>query len=70
MSDRNNSSSIIWLLVGAAIGASIALLYAPQSGEETRHLLKEKEAKAREKVSQTFGKIKESMGPGTEKQES
>ena len=32
----------IGLLAGAVIGGIIALLYAPKSGKETRHLIKDK----------------------------
>lgn len=38
MSD-NNGSRAVWFLVGAAVGAAIALLYAPQSGRETRRYI-------------------------------
>lgn len=33
---RNNSDDLLWFLSGLAIGATVGLLYAPQSGEETR----------------------------------
>lgn len=33
---EDNSSKAVWFLTGAAIGAAVALLYAPASGEETR----------------------------------
>ncbi len=36
----DNTSKLIWFIAGAAIGASIALLYAPASGRETRRKLK------------------------------
>jgi gas vesicle protein len=36
------SSFITGLLAGAAIGGLLALLYAPQSGKETRDQLKQK----------------------------
>jgi gas vesicle protein len=32
----------IGILTGAAVGAAIALLYAPQSGQETRKMIKDK----------------------------
>lgn len=35
-------------MVGAAVGASVALLYAPQSGERTRRLIGRKLADGRE----------------------
>jgi len=36
--------------IGAAIGAGVALLYAPRSGRETRELLAEKRRLAQDKV--------------------
>jgi gas vesicle protein len=32
----------VWFLTGAALGAAIALLYAPKTGEETRRIIGEK----------------------------
>lgn len=37
---RETSDDIIWLLSGIAIGATLGLLFAPHSGEETRHKIK------------------------------
>jgi gas vesicle protein len=45
---RNNGDSLVWFLIGAAAGASVALLYAPQSGDRTRRLLGRKFAEGRE----------------------
>lgn len=45
---ENNSGSLVWFVAGAAIGASIALLYAPQSGRETRRYLNKKTREGRE----------------------
>ena len=45
---RNNGESLVWFLIGAAAGASVALLYAPQSGDRTRRLLGRKFAEGRE----------------------
>jgi gas vesicle protein len=39
------------MLLGAAAGAAAAILYAPQSGTETRDLLKTKAGEAKEKAS-------------------
>ncbi|MFN9265910.1 MAG: YtxH domain-containing protein [Acidobacteriota bacterium] len=33
---EDNSSKAVWFLTGAAIGAAVAILYAPASGEVTR----------------------------------
>jgi gas vesicle protein len=35
MADDSNGSSIVWFCAGAAVGAAIALLYAPASGQVT-----------------------------------
>jgi gas vesicle protein len=39
---QDNGDRLIWFLTGAALGASVALLYAPQSGEKTRRLIGKK----------------------------
>ena len=37
---NDNTSRLVWFFAGAAIGAAIALLYAPASGTETRRKIK------------------------------
>ena len=79
MSKENWGSNLVFLLAGAAIGASVALLYAPQDGESTRRLIGEKagDAKdravefksnvadsARDRWSQTSGKIQDLLHRG------
>jgi gas vesicle protein len=49
----NNSGSLVWFVAGAAIGASIALLYAPQSGRDTRRYLNKKTRQGREILEDT-----------------
>ena len=46
-----NSDKFVWFLAGAAIGATVALLYAPQSGEDTRRYLGKKARQGREALS-------------------
>jgi len=54
MSDRDDFGAfLIGFVVGGLVGAVTALLLAPQSGEETRTLLKEKSIELRDKASQT-----------------
>ena len=48
---RNDGESLVWFLIGAAAGASVALLYAPQSGDRTRRLLGRKLADGRDALS-------------------
>ncbi len=48
---QQNSDKLVWLIAGAAIGAAIALLYAPQTGRDTRRLIGKKARQGREAVS-------------------
>jgi gas vesicle protein len=53
MSDRDDFGSfLIGFVVGGVAGAVVALLFAPQSGEETRTLIKEKSIELRDKASE------------------
>jgi gas vesicle protein len=40
-----DNGKFVWFVAGAAIGASLALLYAPQTGNETRRYIKRKARK-------------------------
>ena len=48
---ENDTTKAVWFLTGAAIGAAIALLYAPQSGEETRRLIRQKAEEGGEQLT-------------------
>ena len=48
-----------WLLIGAGIGAGIALLYAPVSGQETRKLIRRKAEDARDTIVETGGQVRD-----------
>ena len=48
MARDNTGSTILWFLTGAAVGAAIALLYAPASGSETRKYIRKKAEEGRE----------------------
>ena len=47
------------LIVGALIGVVVGFLYAPQSGTETRRIVKEKAAGLKEGASAAAGKVRE-----------
>ncbi len=48
-----------WLLLGAAAGAGIALLYAPVSGKEARKIVRRKAEDAREAVMDAGGQVRD-----------
>lgn len=51
MSDNGGSSKFGFFLVGMGIGAILALLFAPKSGEETREYLAGKAGEGRDYVT-------------------
>jgi len=54
MSEHDDFGSfLVGFVVGGLTGAVVALLFAPQSGEETRTVIKEKGIELRDKASQT-----------------
>lgn len=48
----DNSERLLFLITGAAIGATLSLLFAPQTGEETRRYLKKKARRGGEALSE------------------
>ncbi len=66
--ERGGDSSAKWLFWGALLGAGVALLYAPSSGEETRRNLQRKLWKFRamteeklDEIAQQFGGARDSL---------
>ena len=54
MSDRDEFGAfLIGFVVGGLTGAVVALLFAPQTGEETRALIKDKSIELRDKAQVT-----------------
>jgi hypothetical protein len=67
--ERGGDTSAKWLFWGALLGAGVALLYAPSSGEDTRRNLQRKLWKFRamteeklDEITQQLGGAKESLG--------
>jgi gas vesicle protein len=58
---RGISRSLFWLVVGTFFGAGISLLYAPSSGDKTRHYLRLQTERARRKARQMNEGIKENI---------
>ena len=56
-----NTTKITWLLAGVAIGAGIALMYAPKTGKDTRRYLRRKAGDARDAIAETGGQIRDTI---------
>jgi len=62
MSERSQLGAILGAFaVGAVVGAGIALLYAPQSGRETRELITRKTRELKDKVEESFDEAKDAL---------
>lgn len=51
--NRRDGENFLWLLAGMGLGAAIALLFAPQSGRDTRRYLSRLAREGRERVLET-----------------
>ena len=51
MSDNNGASNLGFFLAGMGMGAILALLFAPQSGKETRDMIAQKASESRDYVT-------------------
>jgi gas vesicle protein len=49
----DGASRLAWFLTGAIIGATVAVLYAPKSGKETRQFIADKTQQGKEAVTET-----------------
>lgn len=59
MANKSQSDSALWFFAGAALGATIALLYAPQAGHETRRQIKGAARKGADRVAESGQQIAE-----------
>jgi hypothetical protein len=62
--DRGGDSSAKWLFWGACLGAGLALMYAPRSGEETRRSLQRRLWKLRAMTEEKIDDLVQQYGPG------
>ena len=60
MSDQN-SDTLVAFLLGAVVGAGVALLLAPQSGEQTRRQLGEKGRRLADEAGTRLRGVKEEL---------
>ena len=56
---QDNGEKIVWFLVGASLGAAVALLYAPQSGDRTRRVIKRRLADGRDAMAENGADLME-----------
>lgn len=56
---NDNTNNVVFFLVGGAIGAAIALLFAPKSGAETRALIGDKAREGKDFLSNKSQEFKE-----------
>src|SRR4029079_16414292 len=68
--ERVADASAKWLFWGAVLGAGLALLYAPRSGEETRRVLQRKLWKLRARREEKLDELAQQFGSGKEALES
>jgi len=69
MNKDSGSGFFTGLMVGALIGVVVGFLYAPQSGSETRRIVKEKATAMKEKASTVAGKVKDVVQSRVAKEE-
>jgi len=62
---RDQDSPLKYLFVGAAVGAGLALLFAPTSGEETRQTLRNKASRLRSLAEEGIDELEDRLSDGT-----
>ena len=50
---HDEGSKIMWLIAGFALGAAVAVLYAPTAGSETRRRIASKTRESREMLAES-----------------
>jgi gas vesicle protein len=64
---RDGIGFVFGLLVGALVGASIAVILAPQSGAETRETLRTRSSDLRNKAQDLMAEVRDDAGEWMEK---
>jgi len=60
--EEDSPSSLKWLMVGAALGAGLALLLAPESGEDTRRRIAKQAGRLRRAAEDTIDDLQQRLG--------
>ncbi|MCK4766452.1 MAG: YtxH domain-containing protein [Candidatus Aminicenantes bacterium] len=64
--ERGGLAGLVTFITGIAIGAGLALLYAPQTGEETRKKIKNGYDKVSDDVKENYDKFSKEAQKGIE----
>lgn len=64
MSENQGGNLFVGFLIGAAVGAGIALLMAPASGEETRRQLGDTAKRLKDSAGGRIGDMKDALRDG------
>ncbi len=66
MSQNTNwGGNLVFFLLGAATGAAVALLYAPQEGEATRRVIVEGAGTVRDKATEATSQVAKNVSEAT-----
>jgi len=61
--EREGGSSLGWFLAGGLLGAGLALLFAPHSGDKTRRMVGRKLARMRDAAEAALDDVREALAP-------
>ena len=61
MSVKDNGGTVLALLAGAAIGAGIGILFAPEKGKDTRGKIKNKYDSSKDELMDKFGELSDTV---------
>ncbi|MGB7211692.1 MAG: YtxH domain-containing protein [Gemmatimonadales bacterium] len=61
------SATLPWFLLGLGLGAGLALLFAPQSGEDTRAAVRRRVRALRDVAEEQFEEAREAMSDGLDR---
>jgi hypothetical protein len=61
--ERSGGGSLWWFLIGGALGAGLALLFAPQSGDRTRLAVGRKLSKLRDAADVALEDLRDAVSP-------
>ena len=67
--ERESSSPLWWLVMGGALGAGLALLFAPDSGSATRRILARRLAGLKTSAEDLLGEFREAAESVDEEEE-